>query len=128
MVVVLTDSTVLFWTQRPRLTLAEFSCSLQLGRTAEPLMLHVPACTSKAFSSKDLRLFSATIAPKAESQAGRVAGSRKTCPSVRARRPEDVHILENRFMMMPPPLTKAFDLLHEHVHADVNGRTATRPE
>jgi hypothetical protein len=62
MLVVLANSLVLFWPQRLRLTLAEFSRSLQLGRTAEPLMSHVPACTSKAFPTKDVRSLSATAA------------------------------------------------------------------
>jgi hypothetical protein len=54
MLVVLANSLVLFWPQRLRLTLAEFSRS--------PLMSHVPACTSKAFPTKDVRSLSATAA------------------------------------------------------------------
>jgi hypothetical protein len=60
---------------------------LQLGRTAEPLISHVPACTSRVFPSKDLRLLSATAAKELHTSAGSagwVAGSRNTFRSERA--------------------------------------------
>jgi hypothetical protein len=99
MVVVLANSLVLFWPQRLRLTLAELSRSLQLGRTAEPLMSHVPACTSKAFPTKGCEVALGNGCPRTpeeEEQAGWVAGSQNPSPSVRACRPEDT-FFKNRF-------------------------------